>query len=68
MPESTRIEIPPCPHCGHTWSENLQVLDQSRQIIFRGPEESSSRNYRVCCPKCNTHFIITIDYTEDDHA
>ncbi len=58
------IEIT-CVRCGHTWYEDPALLDKAEgSIIYKGP--ARRRTYRVCCSRCGTPNIVTVEVEEED--
>jgi len=50
-----------CCQCGHTWSVNLDELDEKDQTVYKDAgQEEQSRTYRAECPHCHTNNVFTV--------
>ena len=48
-----------CPRCGHTWSKKRSVLDEQKQVVFRGRDQKKA--YRDLCSRCGTYAVTEIE-------
>ena len=55
-----------CPRCGHTWSVDLAELEKRALVIYRAT--APQKRYRVQCPRCDTHVIVSVAFEEEDDA
>ena len=60
---SKRLYEIKCCKCDHTWHVNLDDLDRQDQTGYRG---IADKTYRVQCPQCHTHNVITVREEQDE--
>lgn len=53
-----------CVRCGHTWRKDLAPLEEADQTLYRGKVQQKS--YRVRCPRCGTHNVVTVESEEGE--
>jgi hypothetical protein len=48
------------------WSVDLAELEKRDLVIYRAT--APQKRYRVQCPRCDTHVIVSVAFEEEDDA